>query len=140
MAITERSRHQMIIALKQALGEEAAMTLTEHLPPGGPVDLATHQDIVLLRQEMDQRFAQVDQRFAQIDQRFAQIDLRLDGVEQRLSGVDVGLDQKLENFELRMLSKLDQRFEAQTRSIMVAFVTSLIGFGGLMLGAVALAH
>lgn len=133
MAITERSRHEMIIALKQALGEEAAMTLTEHLPPGGPADLATHQDIMLLRQEMDQRFAQVDQRFAQID-------LRFDGMEQHFGQEFGAIDQKLENFELRVLSKLDQRFEAQTRSIMVAFVISLIGFGGLMLGAVALAH
>ena len=52
MAVTEPSRHHMVEVLVEHLGEEAAMTLVEHLPPIGWGDVATRQDIEALRREL----------------------------------------------------------------------------------------
>jgi len=46
--LTESARHEMLIALEGAIGKEAAMTLAEHLPPGGWADVATRHDLELL--------------------------------------------------------------------------------------------
>ena len=48
MAITEESRYQLYQSLQQALGEEQATTLMEHLPPVGWADVATKRDLDVL--------------------------------------------------------------------------------------------
>ncbi len=40
MPITEESRHRLFQALEERPGEEAAVTLMEHLPPVGWSDVA----------------------------------------------------------------------------------------------------
>ena len=52
MAVTEPSRHHMVEVLVERLGEEAAMTLVEHLPPVGWADVATRHDVEALRREL----------------------------------------------------------------------------------------
>jgi hypothetical protein len=63
MSVDERRRLQLADAVKRALGDDAGVTLMELLPPVGRADVATRQDLVLLRQDLvllEQRF---DQRF-----------------------------------------------------------------------------
>ena len=59
MVVSERARLEMAEALRSALGEEAAMTLMEHLPPAGWSDVATRRDLDLLRAEMHTEMAEL---------------------------------------------------------------------------------
>ena len=70
MAITEQSRLHMLDALRASIGEDAAVTLAEHLPPVGWADVATKTDLTNLRDHMDLRFVSVDRRFEEVDRRF----------------------------------------------------------------------
>ncbi len=54
MAIDERSRHELYVKLEAVLGEQEATTLMEHLPPVGWADVATKNDLVLLRSDLMQ--------------------------------------------------------------------------------------
>ncbi|MGA1291016.1 MAG: hypothetical protein ACO30R_07430 [Ilumatobacteraceae bacterium] len=58
--------------------------LMAHLPPVGWSNVATKDDINLLRMEMNQRFTLVDERFKQVDPRFTTIDARFDQIDARL--------------------------------------------------------
>ncbi|MFM1837785.1 MAG: hypothetical protein RLZZ327_659, partial [Actinomycetota bacterium] len=58
--------------------------LMAHLPPIGWSNVATKDDINLLRMEMNQRFTLVDERFKQVDPRFTTIDARFDQIDARL--------------------------------------------------------
>lgn len=53
MAVTEESRHELYRYLIETMGEERAATLMAHLPPVGWADVATKQDLVALRQDID---------------------------------------------------------------------------------------
>ena len=59
MVLDERSRHQLYLRLEEALGQEAATTLMEYLPPVGWADVATKQDLrsveALLRRDLERR-------------------------------------------------------------------------------------
>jgi len=53
MSVDERHRLQLADAAKRALGDDAGITLMELLPPVGWADVATKQDLVLLRADLD---------------------------------------------------------------------------------------
>ena len=73
MAPDERSRLQLAEAAKQALGDDAGITLMELLPPVGWADVATKQDLHVM-----------DRRFEGIDQRLDVIERRLDDVAREI--------------------------------------------------------
>lgn len=52
MAVDERARRQLSDRLEEVLGVEDADTLMRHLPPSGWAELATKQDVDMLRGEM----------------------------------------------------------------------------------------
>ncbi len=52
MATTEETRNDLYQGLTEALGKQRANTLMEHLPPRGWADVATKQDLQLLRNEL----------------------------------------------------------------------------------------
>lgn len=52
MTVDERERHDLYARLIEVLGEEAAMTLMNHLPPSGWADVATKHDLESLSREM----------------------------------------------------------------------------------------
>jgi hypothetical protein len=52
MVITEAKRFDMHTKLRQALGEEVADTLMEHLPPVGWGDVATKTDLVVVSKDV----------------------------------------------------------------------------------------
>ena len=45
MSIDERARHQLFRKMESVLGSDEALTLMEHVPPGGYTELATRQDL-----------------------------------------------------------------------------------------------
>ena len=51
MSVDERRRLQLADAAKRALGDDAGVTLMEMLPPVGWADVATKQDIALVRSD-----------------------------------------------------------------------------------------
>lgn len=53
MAVDERSRHRLYRKLEELLGPEEAGTLMDHLPPGGFGNLATKDDIHVLRADLE---------------------------------------------------------------------------------------
>ena len=93
MSITEESRNDLYEGLTEALGKQRATTLMEHLPPRGWADVATKQDLQLLRTEltaeMDVRFAEVRAQFAEVGAQFAEVHAQFAEVGVGFAKVDV---------------------------------------------------
>jgi hypothetical protein len=53
MSVDERRRLQLADAAKRALGDDAGITLMEMLPPVGWADVATKQDLLVVRGDID---------------------------------------------------------------------------------------
>lgn len=62
MAVDEEARHRFYNRAVEVFGEEEAAILMAHLPPGGWSNLATKQDLLQLRQDMEQGFVQLEAR------------------------------------------------------------------------------
>jgi hypothetical protein len=63
MSVDERRRLQLADAAKRVLGDDAGITLMEMLPPVGWADVATKQDLVLLRKDLDALELRLEARF-----------------------------------------------------------------------------
>ena len=64
--ISEGDRHQLYSRLEEVLGGPEASTLMGYLPPLGWADVATKDDLRLLRADMDVRFSHVDTKIAEV--------------------------------------------------------------------------
>ena len=63
MAVDERARHELFLRVERELGPEAAETLMELLPPVGWADVATKDDVALLKADLQQFEKRMDLRF-----------------------------------------------------------------------------
>jgi hypothetical protein len=63
MDIDERARHELYLALEQAVGTEQADTVMGLLPPVGWADVATKHDLAALEERMNLRFDAFEHRF-----------------------------------------------------------------------------
>lgn len=84
MSSHEADRLNLHQTLRGLMPEDVADILMAHLPHVGWSNVATKDDINLLRMEMNQRFTLVDERFKQVDPRFTTIDARFDQIDARL--------------------------------------------------------
>ena len=84
MSSGEADRLTLHQTLRGLMPENVADILMAHLPPVGWSNVATKDDINLLRMEMNQRFALVDEKFKQVDTRFDRVDARLDRLETKI--------------------------------------------------------
>ncbi len=137
--VDERSRLQLADAAKQALGDDAGITLMELLPPVGWADVATKHDLLAF----DGRFSAIDARFATIDARFDMIDARFDMIDARFDMVDRRfevVDRRFEALETRMdgldgrMGRLESELRAQTWKLM----TLMVAVVGVVVAAVRL--
>ena len=142
MAVSEHSRHELYQRLEQALGDVAAATLMEYLPPVGWADVATKGDLAALEQRLelrfdriDDRFSRIDDRFAQIDDRFVQIDDRVnDGfssVNGRFTALDENIGLRLESSENRLRASFEHELRGQAITLFWAQVTVVMTMAAL---------
>lgn len=69
MAITEADRYAMHTDLIQNIGEKAANTLMEHLPPSGWANVATMKDFKPIEEKIQSLEKTMNTGFANIDRR-----------------------------------------------------------------------
>ena len=77
---SEATKAMEKITSQQAVNQQEMMVLvlkaqTNHI---AHMEQDLHQEMVVLRKDMDKRFEQVDKRFEQVDKRLDQIDKRFD--------------------------------------------------------------
>lgn len=84
MSSGEADRLTLHQTLRGLMPENVADILMAHLPPVGWSNVATKDDINLLRTEMNQRFTLVDEKFKQVDTRLDRVDARLDRLETKI--------------------------------------------------------
>ena len=84
MSSHEADRLNLHQTLRGLMPEDVADILMAHLPPVGWSNVATKDDINLLRAEMNQRFGFVDEKFKQIDSRLDRVDTRFDRLETKI--------------------------------------------------------
>jgi hypothetical protein len=133
MAVDERRRSQLYERLAGAVGEEAAGTMFELLPPP-QTDLATTADLERLERKVDHRFELVDQRFEHLerhfDERFQQVDDRFTWLQRELEArIDGARDELLAAFRGELVTAV----AGQTRAMLIAVVTTVAAVGGLAL-------
>jgi hypothetical protein len=110
MALDERARHELFLRLQQVLGDQAD-TLMEMLPSVGWADVATKRDLDALEERMNLRFERVDQRFETLEHKL------------------------LAAFRGELLSTVG----AQTRTLVIANIGTVLSLAALAFGAAKLA-
>ena len=112
MAVTERQRHDLLVAVEGVLGEDHAETLMNLLPPVGWADVATKHDL-------DQQRIVLETR---IDALGARLDARIDALDARMDTLVTG-----------------ERLEAALRQQLGMFITVQAVLFGIVLAIVQLA-
>jgi hypothetical protein len=153
MVVDERSRHELFQQLERTLGEEAAATLMEHLPPVGWADVATRRDLDGLRAEMQAGFTLARQEAkaeiagvrAEITGVRDEVRAEIAGLHAEIAGVRDGVQTEIAGVRGEMNGlRADFRGEinaattAQTRTIMFSMLGAILGHGGLVLAALQL--
>jgi hypothetical protein len=77
MTIDERKRHALYERLDEVLDGEHADTLMELLPPVGWADVATKQDLAVLRRDLEGLEQRMDLRFEAMDHKLVAMEARL---------------------------------------------------------------
>jgi hypothetical protein len=132
MVLDERARHEPFLRLEEVLGPESAETLMEMMPPVGWADVATKRDLDALEERMNLRFELMDQRFGTLDQRFGMLDQRFEATENKL----------LAAFRGELLAAVTAQsnvMSAQTRTLVMANLGSVLSMAALAFGAAKLA-
>jgi hypothetical protein len=111
MTISEQSRHALFVRLESVLGEEAALTLMEHLPPVGWADVATKRDL--------------DQLHV-----LTQRDIALGAAEIR---------DEMHQLETSLREEIHSSMAAQTRTLVFTVLGSMATMGALTISAARLA-
>ena len=117
MALDERARHELFLRLEEVLGPESAETLMEMMPPVGWADVATKHDLDALEARMNLRFELVDQRFELL--------------EHKMLGA----------FRAELLATVGAQSDlisAQTRTLVLANIGTLVSVAALAFGAAKL--
>lgn len=130
MSSGEADRLTLHQTLRGLMPENVADILMAHLPPVGWSNVATKDDINLLRMEMNQRFTLVDEKFKQIDPRFTTIDERFKKIDARFDHIDARFD--------RLETKIDQLASMKRYVITtgISLAALILGMGVPMLVAV----
>ena len=124
MTPSETRRLALFEKLVEVLEEEPAVTLMEHLPPGGWDQVATKTDLAATEERMNTRFAESEGR---IDTRFAEFEGRIDT---RFAEFEGRIDTRFAEFEGRMDTGLAETRNGMLKAInrqTYIWTTALIG-------------
>lgn len=130
MSSGEADRLTLHQTLRGLMPENVADILMAHLPPVGWSNVATKDDINLLRMEMNQRFTLVDEKFKQVDPRFTTTDERFKRIDARFDQIDARFN--------RLETKIDQLASMKRYVITtgISLAALILGMGVPMLVAV----
>ncbi len=130
MSSGEADRLTLHQTLRGLMPENVADILMAHLPPVGWSNVATKDDINLLRMEMNQRFTLIDEKFKQVDARFTTIDERFKRIDARFDQIDARFD--------RLETTIDQLASMKRYVITtgISLAALILGMGVPMLVAV----
>lgn len=117
MTISEQSRHELYTRLQAALGDDAATTLMEHLPPVGWADVATKRDLDNLESRLLGSYRKLDGKIDAVESR---LDSKIDVVESRLAG-------KIDALENRLLAAFRSEMMTLQRTFILALMGSVSG-------------
>jgi hypothetical protein len=136
MALDERRRLDLADAAKRVLGGDAGITLMELLPPVGWADVATKQDVLVLRGDFDM----VREDFGRLQGEFAELRGEFHGLRGEFNGLrgEFGLRGDFDGLrnEFKDLRRdVDVRLEQGFRQILVTMTTLVIG--GFLVGILA---
>jgi len=113
MAVDDRARLGMYEAMKQVIGVDHATTFMEHLPYGGWQNLATKDDVALLKDDI------------------ARLAAATEGDIARLEATTRG---EIDKLELRMDAKMQKQLNDLQRNLFFGFLAAQAAFAGLVIG------
>ena len=131
MTSPEAERFTLHQTLRGLMPEAVADTLMAHLPPIGWSNIATKDDIDILRSEMNHGFGLINARFERVDETFTHIDARLTQMDERFKQIDA----RPANFETRF-DRLETKID-QLASMKRYVITTGISLAAIMCGVVA---
>ena len=131
MTSPEAERFTLHQTLRGLMPEAVADTLMAHLPPIGWSNIATKDDIDILRSEMNHGFGLINARFERVDERFTYIDTRFTQMDERFKQIDARLAHIETRFD-RLETKIDQ-----LASMKRYVITTGISLAAIMCGVVA---
>ncbi len=155
MVVEEPDRSALLRAVAQTLGEEAADTLSELLPPSGDrpatqrdidglltamnaMDARLTGEIRSLRESTDARFQAVDARFDAMNMRFDTVDEQFKALGAQVGGYGHSLDDKLDNVVDRVTASFEWRISdavtTQTRTLVFSQLGALVVIAALAFG------
>jgi DNA-binding transcriptional MerR regulator len=137
MAVDERSRLELHRRLEEVLGGGPAMTLMEHLPPGGGPSVATRSDVELLGERLGLRVDRLEERMDRLEERMDRLEERMDRLEERIDRLEGRLEGRLDHLGDRM-DAFHHELRAQTRAFVFSTVGSMTAIAGVAFAAARL--
>ncbi len=144
MVVEEPDRSALLRAVAQTLGQEAADTLSELLPPSGDRP-ATKRDIDGVLTAMNARFEGTNAQFDAMNAQFKTMDMRFDTMNEQFTalgaqvgGYGISLDDKLDNVVDRVTASFARRISdavtTQTRTLVFSQLGALVVIAALAFG------
>jgi len=131
MTSPEAERFTLHQTLRGLMPEAVADTLMAHLPPIGWSNIATKDDIDILRSEMNHGFGLINARFERVDETLTHIEARFTQIDERFKQIDA----RPANFETRF-DRLETKID-QLASMKRYVITTGISLAAIMCGVVA---
>ena len=144
MVVEEPDRSALLRAVAQTLGQEAADTLSELLPPSGDRP-ATKRDIDGVLTAMNARFEGTDAQFEAVNAQFEAVNAQFEAVNAQLEalraqvgGYGHSFDDKLDNVVDRITASFERRISdaitTQTRTLVFSQLGALVVIAALAFG------
>ena len=152
---SERARHELLARLEQVLGPEEAATLMENLPPVPWSELATNEDMLVvkadvgvlktdvaelktdvgqLRTDMHHEFGAVRKDFAHL---YEVLDLRYSAQASQFEQLTEGLDIRFAQQRSHMEAVVRERLDNQTKLMVFSILGGLLTTAVIAIGAAA---